>query len=150
LSVYERLYAVFRIPPFGSPKLRAVKKEQKHYHLDWALVPDMACRFENLMACHLLKWVHFEEDSRARDLELRYFRDVDGREVDFVVLENREPLFAVECKWDDAAIGKGLYYFKARFPNCRSFQISATGSKDYLSPEGIRVLPALKFLSGLI
>ena len=39
------------------------------------------------MASHLLKWVHFEQDARGRDLELRYFRDTDGREVDFVVVE---------------------------------------------------------------
>jgi len=147
LEVFERLYAIFRIPPFGSPKLRGVKKEQKHYHLEWSLVPDMSCRFENLVACHLLKWVHFEADSKGRDLELRYFRDVDGREVDFVVLEGRQPILAVECKWADAEIGKGLNYFKARFPECEACQISSAGSHDYVSPEGIRVCPALGFLA---
>src|SRR2546423_1776602 len=30
LNIFERLYAIFRIPPFGSPLIRAVKKEQKH------------------------------------------------------------------------------------------------------------------------
>ena len=32
LEVLERLYAIFRLPPFGAPTIRAVKKEQKHYH----------------------------------------------------------------------------------------------------------------------
>ena len=41
------------------------------------------------MASHLLKWVHFQQDAEGRDLELRYFRDTDGREVDFVVVERR-------------------------------------------------------------
>ena len=40
LSVFERLHAIFRLPPFGAPSLRAVKKEQKHYHLDWSIVPE--------------------------------------------------------------------------------------------------------------
>ena len=31
LAILERLYAVFRLPPFGSARVRAVKKEQKHY-----------------------------------------------------------------------------------------------------------------------
>ena len=33
-------------------------------------------------------------------MELRYFRDVDGREVDFVVVDGRRPTHLVECKWD--------------------------------------------------
>ena len=41
-----------RRPPPSAP----VKKEQKHYHLDWSVVPAEAARFENLVACHLLKW----------------------------------------------------------------------------------------------
>jgi hypothetical protein len=45
-----------------------------------------------------LKWVHFEQDARGRDIELRYFRDTDRREVDFVVVEKRAPIFLVECK----------------------------------------------------
>lgn len=67
--------------------MRAVKKERKHYHFDWSLVPDAAARFENAVGSHLLKWVHFEEDAKGRDIELRYFRDVTGREVDFVAVE---------------------------------------------------------------
>jgi predicted AAA+ superfamily ATPase len=150
MRILERLYAVFRLPPFGSPRIRAVKKEQKHYHLDWAVVPAEAQRFENLVACHLLKWVHFEQDSRGRELELRYFRDTDGREVDFVIIENRSPLTLVECKWADSEIDRGLRYLKARFPTAEAWQVSATGSKDYLSPEGIRVAPAPLLLGRLV
>ena len=88
-GVFERLYAIVRLSPFGAPTIRAVKKEQKHYHLDWSVIPNDAARFENLVACHLLKWVHYQQDTQGRDLELRYFRDTDGREVDFVVVERR-------------------------------------------------------------
>ncbi|MGA1838999.1 MAG: hypothetical protein ACMUIU_00085 [bacterium] len=42
---------------------------------------------------HLLKWVHYEQDTKGRDLELRYFRDIDGREVDFVITENLDLSF---------------------------------------------------------
>ena len=69
LQVFERLYAIFRLPPFGAPTIRAVKKEQKHYHLDWSVVPSEAPRFENLVACHLLKWVHHQQDTQGRDVE---------------------------------------------------------------------------------
>lgn len=147
LDVFTRLYAIFRISPFGAPKLRAVKKEQKHYHFDWTLLENAGARFENMVAMHLLKWVHFEEDTKARELDLRYFRDIDGREVDFIVTEKDIPILAIECKWSDGEIGKGLKYFKNHFPNCEAWQISMEGKKDYLSQTGIHVCPALKFLS---
>ena len=150
LAALERLYAVFRLPPFGAPRIRAVKKEQKHYHFDWSVVPGDPARFENLVACHLLKWVHFEQDVHGRDLELRYFRDVEGREVDFVAVEGRVPLLLVECKWADTEVDRSLRYLKARFPEAEAWQISATGKKDFVSPEAIRVAPALKLLRRLI
>ena len=49
LAILERLYALFRVSPFGAPRIRAVKKEQKHYHLDWSVVPEEPARFENLV-----------------------------------------------------------------------------------------------------
>jgi uncharacterized protein len=149
LQALERLYAIFRLAPFGAPRLRAVRKERKHYHLDWTVVADPAARFEDLVACHLLKWVHFEQDARGRDLELQYFRDIDRREVDFVVVERRTPVLLVECKLGDAEIDRGLRYLKVRFPAADAWQISAAGTKDYLSPAGIRVAPALRLLGGL-
>jgi predicted AAA+ superfamily ATPase len=149
VRILERLYAVFRLPPFGAAKIRAVKKEQKHYHFDWSLVREPGPRFENLVAAHLLKWVHLEEDARGRDLELRYFRDVDGREVDFVVLENRRPILFVEAKHGDDQVARGLRYLVERFPGVDAWQISATGTKDYLTPVGIRVCPAPVLLGTL-
>lgn len=150
LGALERLYAIFRLPPFGAPRIRAVKKAQKHYHCDWSVVPAEPARFENLVACHLLKWVHFQQDALGRDVELRYFRDTDGREVDFVVVERRAPLLLVECKWSDADVDRSLRYLKARFPGAEAWQVSMTGVKDYVSPEGIRVGPALALLRGLM
>lgn len=150
LDIFERVYSLFRLSPFGSPKIRAVKKEQKHYQMDWTTVSDKAFRFENLVAVHLLKWVHFETDSKGRELDLRYFRDVDGREVDFVVLEDRKPILFVECKWNDAAVGKGLNYLAQRFKKCDAWQISAVGKKDYVTSSRIRVAPAAAFLKTLV
>src|SRR5205809_1121163 len=150
LAILERLYAVFRLPPFGGARIRAVKKEQKHYHLDWTVVAEAGPRFENLVAAHLLKWVHFEQDARGRDVELRYFRDTDRREVDFVVVEKRAPILLVECKRGDADVDRSLRYLKERFPQAVAWQISAAGRKDYRTPGGIRVSPAAALLRTLV
>lgn len=150
LNALERLYAIFRLSPFGAPRIRAVKKEQKHYQMDWSLVTNDAARFENLVASHLLKWVHYEQDSEGRDLDLRYFRDVDRREVDFVVTDRGRPIKLVECKWSDADIDSGLRYLHAKYPSVEAWQISAIGTKDYQTPDGIRVAPAIELLKALI
>ncbi|MFC1529676.1 ATP-binding protein [Gemmatimonadota bacterium] len=150
ISILERLYGIFRIPPLGSPQIRAIRKAQKHYHMDWTIVDDESARFENLVAVHLLKWVHHEQDTRGRDLELRYFRDTDGREVDFVVVEKHIPLLLVECKWKETRIDRSLRYLQKRFPEADAWQITAVGTSDFQTPEGIRVGPAVEFLKTLI
>ena len=149
VAALERLYAVVRLSPFGAPAMRAIKKAQKHYLFDWTRVPEMPQRFENLVAMALLKWVHQQQDAEARDLELRYFRDLDGREVDFVVTERRVPILLVEAKWADTRVDRNLRYLKQRFPDAESWQLSATGTKDVRTPEGIRLAPAPRLLSPL-
>jgi len=152
LDVFERVYAIFRLAPFGAPKLRAVKKEQKHYQFDWSLVPERGPRFENLVASHLLKWVHYERDHAGRDLELRYFRDVDGREVDFVVTESRRPIMAVESKLSAGPIDRGIGYFVAKFPKVEAWQVylDAAVEKRYRNPAGIEHAPVERLLERLV
>jgi predicted AAA+ superfamily ATPase len=150
LNIFERLYAIFRLQPFGAPKIRAVKKEQKHYQFDWTLVPELPQRFENLVASALLKWVQFLEDTGGEEIELRYFRDIDGREVDFIVTRAKKLTLMVECKWNDDDVSPGLRYLKTRFPQAEAWQISAVGKKDFLDKQGIRVCNATTFLAGLV
>ncbi|MBI5434723.1 MAG: ATP-binding protein [Planctomycetes bacterium] len=150
LRILERLYALFRLAPLAGPRIRAVKKASKHYHFDWSVVPTEPQRFENLVASHLLKWVHHEEDTQGRDLELRYFRDSEGREVDFVVVEGRKALMLVEAKWSEGPLDPNLRYLKERYPGADAWQVHANGTKDYVTPEGIRVAPAVEFLKTLV
>lgn len=150
LDIFERLYAIFRLPPFGAPRLRAVKQEQKHYHYDWSVVPGEAARFENLIASHLLKWVHWQLDSEGRELELRYFRDVDKREVDFVVVERRRPVLLVEVKLTAGSPDPSLRYLKQRFPAAPAYQVHLRGDRESVTPDQIHLWSANRFLSTLV
>ena len=47
-------------------------------------------------------------------------------------------------------VSPSLHYLHARFPNAAAWQISAVGKKDYETPEGLRVAPAVKFLGTLV
>lgn len=97
-----------------------------------------------------MKWVEYQVDTQGRELELRYFRDVDGREVDFVVLERMRPIGFVECKLGDAPVAPGLRYLKRRFADVPAWQIAATGSRDHVDADGIRVAPATILLRELV
>lgn len=141
VSIFERLYLCFRIPPYGARKIRAVKKEQKLYFWDWSQVPEKGERFENLVACQLLKYCHYLEDSEGYRMELRFLRDTDKREVDFVVLRDKKPLFAVECKSGEKRINPAIRYFRERTPIPRFYQVHLS-DKDYGNAEAdVRVLP---------
>jgi predicted AAA+ superfamily ATPase len=151
LSILERTYAVFRVAPFGPARIKAVKKEQKLYFWDWGRVVDSGARFENLMAVHLLRLCHWADDVLGVDLELRYFRDVVGHEVDFILLRDKKPWLAIEAKSSDRPLGGGLRYLleRVRFPH--AIQVAMDGRADVTLPAingcKVRSMPATRFLS---
>ncbi len=144
LEILENLYFCFRVSPYGPPRIRAVKKERKLYLWDWSLVPSPGARLENLVASHLLKLCHFREDTQGERMELRFLRDTDAREVDFVVTEGKKSLFAVEVKTGEASVSPAIRYFKARTSVPRWYQVHL-GTKDIVV-DGVRILPLSTFL----
>jgi predicted AAA+ superfamily ATPase len=144
VQTLSNLYFCFLISPFGGPRIRAVKKLQKMYMWDWSSVEDPGARFENLVASHLLKYCHWVEDTEGFHMELRYLRDTALREIDFVVLKEKKPLFAVECKTGDRTLSRHIPYFVERLNIPEYFQVHQ-GTKDFGSPKYGRVLPFTTF-----
>ncbi len=153
LSVLEHTYAVFRIPPFGPPRIKAVKKEQKLYMWDWSRVPEPGPRLENMVAVHLLRFCHFAQDVLGESVELRYFRDVVGHEVDFVLLRKGKPWLAIEVKKGDRSLDGGLRYLLARVRFSLACQVSTAVADDrLLEPIGgcaVRIMPVERLLGAL-
>ena len=81
------------------------------------------------------------EDTQGYQMELRFHRDTDKREIDFVVLKNGKPEFAVECKSGEKDISPAIHYFKNRVGIPSFYQVHQ-GQKDY-KKNGVRVLPAI-------
>ena len=143
ITILENMYLCFRIAPFGTPKVRAVKKTQKLYLWDWSMAPEGGPRFENLMASQLLKYCHFIEDTEGHRMELRYLRDTDKREVDFVVLKDRKPMFAVECKTGAREVSPAIRYFAQRLAIPHYYQVHLA-DRHFQSGE-VTVLPFRAF-----
>jgi predicted AAA+ superfamily ATPase len=148
LVLLESLYYAYRIYPFQSTKIRALKKEPKLYLWDWSEVTDTGARFENMIAGHLLKMVHFLVDYEGYNAELYYLRDKDKREVDFLVTIDQKPWFCIEAKVSDGAIPTSLKYFKEKLNIPFNYVVTLNGDEDY-TKDGVRVLPASLFLTGM-
>ena len=92
VDILEQFYYHFRVFPFHSSKIRSLKKEAKSYLVDWTEVENEGAKFENVIASHLLKTVDFLREREGYKAELNYLRNVDGKEVDFLVIINRKPI----------------------------------------------------------
>jgi predicted AAA+ superfamily ATPase len=145
ITILENLYLVYRIGPYQGGKLELVKQTKKLYFWDWCQASEGGQRNENFLASHLLKFCHFLEDTEGYKMELRYLKDVKGREIDFVILKDRKPMFGVECKTGDKEISNAIKYFSARSKIPLFYQVHFEKS-DYFNPDfKCRVLPFTKF-----
>lgn len=149
LNILESFYYLFRIYPFTSKKIRSIKKESKLYLIDWSEIDNEGARFENMIASHLLKFVQYLYESEGYKTELFYLRNVDKKEVDFLVTLNNKPWFSVEAKLSDKTPSPYITYFKERLKIPFNYQVIREDNVDIMK-DGIRVISFSKFLSGLV
>ena len=149
LEVLERMYYIFLVYPHSDNLPRAILKPPKVYFYDNADVEgDEGARFENLVATHLLKSIHFLEDRDGYRYQLRYLRDKEGREVDFVLLRDKKICELIEVKWSDTDISPSLKYYQKKLNPPQATQIVGLTTETY-DKDNIRVLPAISSLSQL-
>ena len=98
LNGLKELYYLFEVKPYHRRIVRTLKKEGKIYLWDWTEVDEPAARFENLVACHLLKACHYWTDSGEGSFELYYLRDKEKHEIDFLITRDSQPWLPVEVK----------------------------------------------------
>jgi len=149
LDVFENFYYIFRISPYNKKSIKSVKKEKKPYLWDWSSLDEKGAKLENLVALHLLKFVDFMRESQGYNINLFYIRDVNGREVDFLITFNDKPWLAVEVKAGDKNLSKNLLYFKQKLKIPFLYQIINVEGYDFYK-SGVRVMSISKFLTGLI
>ena len=149
LNILETFYYCFRIYPFVGKNYRSLKKEAKLYLWDWSEIKDESRRFENCIASHLLKLVHFLQDYEEYNARLNYLRNVDKKEVDFLVIVDNRPWFCVEVKVNNTNISPHLHYFKEKLNIPFAYQVIKKHGVDSVKKK-IRLVSADAFLSGLI
>ena len=98
LETLKALYFCFAITPWHTNVERSLRKEPKIYLWDWSKVQEDGARYENLVALTLLKTVTWWTEMGYGRFSLHHLRDKDRREVDFVVIRDRQPLLLVDVK----------------------------------------------------
>lgn len=149
LEVLERMYYIFLVYPHSENLPRALLKPPKVYFYDNADVDgNQGARFENLVATHLLKSLHFLEDRDGYRYQLRYIRDKEKREVDFVLLRDKKICEIIEVKWSDTEIDSSLQYYQKKLNPPQATQIVGIPAEIY-DKHKIRVISAIDSLSEL-
>lgn len=124
LDILEALFVVFVVRPWHRNIARSTLQAPKVYFYDTALVlGDDGVRFENLVACHLLKLVQWQQDTRGMAVDLHYLRTKDGTEVDFALSEGDTLTHLVECKLSDAKPHRALTRFAEQWPQAQAVQL---------------------------
>ena len=124
LEILEALFIVFIVRPWHRNIARATLQAPKVYFYDTGLVKgDAGVRFENFIACSLLKHVEWQKDALGKEMGLHYIRTKDGAEVDFAVSEGDQLIDLVECKLGDHKPHRALMRFAAEWPQARASQV---------------------------
>ena len=150
LTLLENMYIVFRIVPYHRNIARSLLKAPKYYFYDTGqVIGDEGVRLENLTACALLKEIHYREDCLGEKYDLYYLRTKDGKEIDFLVTHDENPLMQLEVKLADQAKSPNFHLFSRYFPNTAKVQIVKNTKKEKTFPDGTEIRIAHNWLSKL-
>ena len=140
LRALEITHAVTLVRPFHGGGQNEIVKMSKVYAFDTGFVSwargweplrseDRGELWEHLVLEHLQ--AHFADEP------IRYWRDKQGREVDFVLARRRAEVDAIECKWDPGAFdSSALRLFRSYYPKGRNYLVTPSGEPAYTKRYG--------------
>lgn len=154
IKTLESFYFCFLVRPWQKNISRSLIKEPKLFLWDWSIIENPGARAENFIASHLLKSVNLWTDLGLGKYELYYLRTLDKKEVDFLVVKNKQPWFLIEVKkTDNHSINKNLIDFQKKLNAPHAFQIAMDlpfENKNCFEFHEPIIVPAKTFLSQLV
>jgi len=150
LAVLERMCVLFKVTPYHKNIARSLLKEPKYYFYDTGQVAgDAGAKLENLVACALLKELHFLEDTLGLNTGLFYLRNKEGREIDFFVTIDDRPNLLIEVKWADDNPSRNFSTFSKYLPGTPAVQLVGKLDREKSFESGLKVLKAAPWLADL-
>ena len=145
IDILQGIYLVFTIRPWHKKIARAIKKEKKLYFFDWSMLSDPGVVFENLVAVSLMRMAARMTETGLGNFEIRYLRDREKREIDFVLVKDNHPVCLFETKEGHGGIGKAGRFYGEKL-NIPFYQIVRNASEVETFPGKCFILPASNFL----
>ena len=150
LYILEALYIIFRVTPYSKNIARSILKEAKFYFFDNGLVKgDDGIKLENTVAIALLKSTYGRIDYLAQECRVQYLRTKEGKEVDFVMVQDQKIEQAIEVKLSDTTISKPLIYFCKKY-DFEGIQLVKNMANSFVSKhQDIKVIKVKEYLENL-
>ncbi len=135
LCALEITHAATLVRPFHGGGQHELVRQPKVYTFDTGFV-SFARGWDPLRPddCGTL-WEHLvleQLQAHFPDTPVRYWRDKQGHEVDFVLAAGRDEADAIECKWDPAEFDSAaLKLFRSYYPKGRNYLVTPSGDPAY-------------------
>jgi len=135
LSVLEATSVAHVVRPFSTSKTAEIISAPKVYGFDTGFISHVrgwdTPRREDLGTL----WEHYvlnEIHGRMQTRDVRYWRDKQGHEIDFVLARRGKPPIAIECKWSaDHFDPLALALFGKRYPKATAFVVAHDIDRAY-------------------
>lgn len=134
LDALQITHVAHVLRPYAEGGRREILAQPKVYGFDTGFVC-FARGWEELRPedCGLL-WEHLVLDTLLTIpvRRLRFWRDKQQREVDFVIPRERDAVDVIECKWNlDALESRGLAAFRASYPKGRNYVVTPSAVEPF-------------------
>lgn len=151
LLTFERFFLIFNLTPWTRRIARAIQKEQKVYLWDAARIKEPAARFENMVAIELYRAVSLWSDMGYGSYSLHFIKNKEQQEVDFLIVDDHEPVVLVEAKLSDMQPSSALIKFQnaLKVPAVQLVNEASGFRKISNGAQTILVAPASQWLAML-
>ncbi|OGL45398.1 MAG: hypothetical protein A2W05_08980 [Candidatus Schekmanbacteria bacterium RBG_16_38_10] len=135
LKVLEATFIAHIVYPFSSHRPTEIVSAPKVYAFDTGFVCYHRGWDKLRNEDYGILWEHFvlnELHSHLQSREIRYWRDKQGHEVDFILLKNRKKPVAIECKWKaDDFDSTNLQIFLKQYPQGKGIVVANDINRSY-------------------
>ncbi len=147
LQILENMYVIFKLTPYSKNIARSNLKQPKYYFYDVARVNvSEGARFENLVACSLIKEVHFRNDCLGEEWSLHYLSKKGGLEIDFAITHEDKLKMAIEVKLSETIPAKNFNPFLSELTKVEKIQLVKNIDTEKMYPNGIEIRKAANWL----
>ena len=107
----EKIMLTFTVKPYFKQIQKTLRKNPKVYFYDWSFVKSYGSRFENFIACQLLKAITLWNERFGYNFDLYFIRTYSDKEIDFCITFDNKPWLLIEAKYGYPDISQAIKEF---------------------------------------